>query len=109
MPAVFHSDGDVRLLLPAIARAGFVAVHGGGGLGPDAFERLFWTAREEGLAVIGGLLTTELENPARAEALGSRIGVLAQAGGLFVADDGGITTPEEASALVTALAAARDL
>lgn len=107
MPAVFHSDGDLRALLPAIARAGFVAVHTGGGLGIDAFERLFWAARDAGLAVVGGLVTDDLANPVRAEALGSRIGVLAQAGGLFVADDGGITTAEEVASLVTALAAAR--
>jgi len=107
MPAVFHSDGDIRPLLPAIARAGFVAVHAGGGLDVDAFERIFWSAREEGLAVIGGLLTVEIVNAVRAEALGSRIGVLARAGGLLLADDGGITTPLEMSALVTALVAAR--
>jgi hypothetical protein len=109
MPAVFHSDGDLRLLLPAIARAGFVAVHAGGGLGLEAFERLYWAAREEGLAVVGGFVTSELANAARAEALGSHVGVLAKTGGLFVADDGGITTPEEMAALVTALAAARDV
>jgi hypothetical protein len=109
LPAVFHSDGDIRLLLPAIARAGFVAVHTGGGLGVPAFDRLFWAAREAGLVVIGGLLTGELGNPARAEALGSMIGVLARAGGLFVADDGGITTEGEVAGLVKALAAARDV
>jgi hypothetical protein len=109
LPAVFHSDGDIRPLLPAIARAGFVAVHTGGGLGVSAFDRLFWAAREAGLAVIGGLLTGELGNPARAEALGSMIGVLARAGGLFVADDGGITGEREVAGLVTALAAARDV
>ena len=109
MAVIFHSDGDVRLLLTAIARAGFVAIHGGGGLEYPAFERLFWAAREEGLAFIGGLLTTELGNPASAEALGSKVGVLAKAGGLFVADDGGITTSAEMASLVTALAAARDV
>lgn len=108
VPAIFHSDGDVRPLLPAIHRAGFIAVHAGGGLGLEGFERLFWAARDEGIAVIGGLLTGELGNAARAERLGSSIGVLAQAGGLFVADDGGITTAAEMANLVTALAAARD-
>lgn len=107
-PAVFHSDGDIRHLLPAIKRAGFVAVHTGGGLDTEGFERLYWAARETGLAVIGGLQTAELGNAARAEALGSSVGVLAKAGGLFVADDGGITTAAEFAALVTALAAARD-
>lgn len=107
MPAVFHSDGDIRLLLPAIARAGFVAVHAGGGLTFPAFDRLFWAARDVGLAVVGGLLTSELGNAARAEALGSTLGVLAKAGGLFVADDGGITSSGEVADLVTALEAAR--
>lgn len=109
VPAVLHSDGDIRPLLPAVARAGFSAVHAGGGLGFEAFDRLFWAARDAGVAVIGGLLTAELGNPARAEAIGSTIGVLAQAGGLFVADDGGITTPAETANLVSALAAARDV
>lgn len=107
-PAIFHSDGDIRPLLPAIRRAGFTAVHAGGGLDLEAFERVFWAARDEGIAVIGGLLTAELGNAARAEALGSSIGVLAKAGGLFVADDGGITTPAEVGHLLSALAAARD-
>ena len=107
VPAVFHSDGDVRPLLPAIARAGFVALHAGGGLGFEAFDRLLWAAREAGIALIGGLLTGELGNAARSEALGSTIGVLAQAGGLLVADDGGITTEREVAGLVTALEAAR--
>lgn len=107
LPAIFHSDGDIRPLLPAIARAGFVAVHAGGGLTFEAFERLFWAVRSAGLALVGGLLTAELGNAARAEALGSAIGVLAHAGGLVVADDGGITTTHEVAGLVTALAAAR--
>ncbi|MDO8847471.1 MAG: uroporphyrinogen decarboxylase family protein [Coriobacteriia bacterium] len=108
VPAIFHSDGDIRPLLPAIGRAGFVAVHAGGGLGLDGLERLFWAAREEGIAMVGGLLTSELGNAARAEALGSSIGILAHTGGLLVADDGGITTAEEVANLLTALAAARD-
>jgi len=107
LPAVLHSDGDIRPLLPAIARAGFVAVHAGGGLGFDAFDRLFWAARDTGLAVIGGLLTGELGNPVRAEALGAAVGVIARAGGLLVADDGGITTAVQVANLVAALAAAR--
>lgn len=107
LPSVLHSDGDIRPLLPAIARAGFVAVHAGGGLGFEAFDRLFWASRDAELAVIGGLLTSELGNPARAEALGSAIGVIARAGGLLVADDGGITTSAEVANLVASVAAAR--
>lgn len=109
LPAIFHSDGDIRPLLPAIARAGFAGVHAGGGLTFEAFDRLYWAAREQELVVVGGMLTADLGNAARAEAIGSTIGVLAQAGGLFVADDGGITTPREVAGLVTALAAAREV
>ena len=105
--AILHSDGDVRPLLGAIRRAGFAGVHAGGGLSFEGFERLFWAARAEELAVLGGLQSVELTGLARAEVLGSRLGLLARAGGLFVADDGGITTTGESVALVHALEAAR--
>lgn len=108
LPAVLHSDGDIRVMLGAVKRAGFSAVHAGGGLTFDAFERLFWAARAEELVMIGGMQTRDLAGGlARAEVLGSRVGLLARAGGLLVADDGGITTPAEVVALSTALAAAR--
>jgi hypothetical protein len=107
VPAVLHSDGEIRPLLGAVRRAGFSAVHAGGGLSFDAFDRLFWAARSEELAVLGGLQTTELTSLTKAEVLGSRVGLLARAGGLLVADDGGITTTGEVVALAHALAAAR--
>ncbi len=106
---VLHSDGDVRPLLPAIARAGFVAIHAGGGLDFERFDKLFWAARDAGLAVIGGLLTGDLGHEIRAEAIGSTVGVVAEAGGLLVADDGGIVTHDEMHGLITALEAARGL
>lgn len=106
---VLHSDGDVRSLLPAISRSGFVAVHSGGGLDLGRFEKLFWAARTAGLAVIGGLLTGDLGNALKAEALGSTVGVIASAGGLLVADDGGISTSREMRGLIAALGAARSL
>lgn len=107
MPAVLHSDGDIRSLLPAIARAGFVGVHAGGGLRVDAFVRLVHAAREEGLSVIGGLLTGELTSATRAEALGGALGRLARGGGLVLADDGGITTVAQLERLKIALDVAR--
>ncbi|MCE5190531.1 MAG: hypothetical protein LLG08_01990 [Actinomycetia bacterium] len=107
-PAVLHSDGETRWLLGAVKRAGFSAMHAGGGLSFDAFERLFWAARALDLAVIGGMQSVELSGGlARAEVLGSRVGLLARAGGLLVADDGGITTGQEVAALSHALAVAK--
>ena len=107
-PTVLHSDGELRWLLPAVKRAGFAGVHTGGGLSFEGFERIFWAAHAAELGVVGGLQSTELSGGfARAEVLGSRVGLLARAGGLLVADDGGITTPAEVLALAQALKAAR--
>ncbi len=107
-PAVLHSDGDIRWLLPAVKRAGFAGVHAGGGLTFDAFERLFWVAHAEEIGVIGGLQTVELGGGrARAEVLGSRAGLLARAGGLLLADDGGVTEPQQVTLLADAVSAAR--
>ncbi|KAF0209007.1 MAG: uroporphyrinogen decarboxylase family protein [Actinomycetota bacterium] len=107
-PTVLHSDGEIRWLLPAIKRAGFAGIHGGGGLSFDAFERLFRAAHALEIAVIGGLPTADLlGGTAQAEMLGSRVGMLARAGGLLVADDGGITTKDEVLSLRDALVVAR--
>ena len=107
---ILHSDGDIRLLLPAISRAGFGGIHAGGGLDFDGFERLFVAARAAGLVVLGGLQTAELSSGfPKATALGSRAGVLARLGGLLLSDDGGLTQPLQVATLVAALMAARDV
>ncbi|MCL4078739.1 hypothetical protein MX659_03870 [Coriobacteriia bacterium Es71-Z0120] len=109
VPAVWHSDGDVRGLLAAARKAGFSAVHAGGGLDFDGFERIFWAARSAELMTIGGIPTRDLAaGLTHAEVVGSRAGLLARAGKLLVADDGGVTTAAEAHALVRAVAAARE-
>ncbi len=108
LPSILHSDGDIRSLLKAVRRAGFSAIHAGGGLTFDEFERVFWAARPHDLVVIGGVPTRELgAGRAHAEGIGSRAGLLARAGGLLLADDGGIQLPEELHALSVAVAAAR--
>lgn len=108
VPSVLHSDGDVRVFLGAVRAAGFSALHAGGGLEFEAFERLFWAARGLSLAVLGGLLTRDLaEGHLSAVGAGTRSGVLAQAGGLLMCDDGGMTTADEMRLYVSALQAAR--
>jgi hypothetical protein len=108
VPAVLHSDGDVRPLLPAIRHAGFTGIHCGGGLERDGFERLFWDARREGLAVVGGIATASLDVGSHAAVrAGTGAALLAHAGGLLVADDGGISTAGQVAAFATSLAAAR--
>ncbi len=108
LPCVWHSDGDVRAFLPAARRAGFTALHAGGGLGFEAFEKVFWACRSNGLAVLGGLLTRDLaDGHLSAVAAGTRAGILTQAGGLLLSDDGGMTTAEEMALFVSAMQAAR--
>lgn len=106
VPAVLHSDGDIRTLMSATAVTGFVAVHGDSG-GGRWFEESVRPARAAGLAVIGGLPTALLSDEATAVAAAEAAGVLASGGGLLVADDGGVTTPAEAAHLLLALRAAR--
>jgi len=107
VPSVFHSDGDIRALLVAVRKAGFVAVHPGG-LSESQFEPVLNAARHAGLQVLGGIEGEALRaGKLAAVAAGTRAAILAQAGGLLLADDGGITTAEELAALVEAFAAAR--
>jgi hypothetical protein len=101
VPAVLHSDGDVRSLMEAAALAGFVAVHGDGGAS-GRLESLA-AARLAGVALIGGIPTAALDDGSAAAAVGERARRLACEGGLLVADDGGITTVRQASALLAAL------
>jgi hypothetical protein len=104
---VFHSDGDIRTVLKAIRRAGFVALHSGGS-GWTGFEQLYSAARAVDLAVIGGLEGEDLRGGEVASiAAGTRAAVLASGSGLLAADDGGLTTVKEVDALVTALGATR--
>ena len=105
VPAIFHSDGDVRALLPALVRAGFSAVHLAG-LERESFEASFAVARSAGLVVLGGVHSAELLSGAAL--LGVGAGSLALAGGMLVCDDGGITMPEQIAAYASALDAARE-
>lgn len=103
LPMALHSDGDVRVLMPAFVRAGVSALHLGG-LGPDAFAASLTAAHAAGLVVLGGIEAATLLEGARHS--GERVGRLAVAGGLVVCDDGGLTRPEEVAAYATALEAA---
>ena len=106
LPALFHSDGDIRTLIPALRRAGFSGVHLAG-LDPLAFSANASAARAVGLVVLGGISAAELPEGARDE--GARAGAFAHSlGCAIVADDGGITTAEQLVALGAAFLAARD-
>jgi len=104
VPALFHSDGDVRALMPALVRAGFAAIHLGG-LSPEPFLASLSAARSAGLVVLGGIEAAALIGGARRA--GEHAAAAALLGGLVVCDDGGMTTAEELTAFASAIDAAR--
>lgn len=106
LPAIFHSDGDIRVLFPALKRAGFAAVHLGG-LDPAAFEVDATAARAADLVVLGGVSAPSVLGVSRDA--GERAGSFAASvGGVIVCDDGGLTSLEELAGVEVALEAARD-
>jgi hypothetical protein len=106
LPAVLHSDGDIRQLMSAAATAGFAAIHGDAG-GGRWFEESLPAAQAAGLMVIGGVPSAALASEADAVAAAECAHALAARGGLLVADDGGVTTPAEARHLLRALRVGR--
>ena len=108
LPCVLHTDGDARAFSRWTARAGFAAIHGGGGLPRQRLEPLIDDVRAAGLAFLGGILTSELGGgQMRAIAAGSIAGVQGMRSGVLVCDDGGMSTAEDAAAFASALHAAR--
>lgn len=107
VPSVFHSDGDVRPLMAGIRKAGFAALHPGG-LDPVQFQAVLAAAKRAGMQVLGGISGDALRaGDTSAVAAGTMAALWAEAGGLLISDDGGISTSQELAALVQAFAAAR--
>lgn len=102
--AIFHSDGDVRVLMPALARAGFSAIHLGG-LTPEPFLASLESARSAGMVVLGGIEAVALHDGSRR--LGEHAAAAALSGGLIICDDGGMTRTEEVAAFASAIDVAR--
>jgi hypothetical protein len=103
--AVFHSDGDVRALLPSLAGAGFDGVHFGL-LGAGQLAASVEAARSAGLCPVGGIEITSLVE-AGSRHVGAHAAALVRGGRLLLADDGGMTSAEDVAAFGAALDAAR--
>lgn len=98
VPAIFHSDGDIRVQLPALARAGFAGLHPGG-LVDEALAATHRVARGADLVVLGGLAAVRLLAGSRDSALAALD--FAEDRGVIITDDGGISSAEELAAFVT--------
>jgi hypothetical protein len=106
LPALFHSDGEIRALMPALTRAGFSAVHLAG-LDADSFAAAVAAARRSRLVVLGGIRAAAL--PEGAREAGERAGaVAASPGTMIVCADGGVGTFGQLGSLGAALLEARD-
>jgi hypothetical protein len=100
----FHSDGDVRSLMPSLARAGFSALHLAG-IAPDALESSIDAARASGLVPLGGIVASALgDDPI---GVGEAAGRAARSRGLLVCDDGGLAHAADIAAYRVAITAAR--
>ena len=104
-PAVFHSDGDVRALMPTLGAVGFDGVHFGTA-GRAGLRALVDAAHSAGLCPLGGLPVQALRasGPHRVGRLAAE---LASRGRLILADDGGMSSAEEVTALSAAMDSAR--
>lgn len=102
---VFHSDGDVRVLFPALSRAGFAGVHLGSA-GHEGIAAAMPAATRSGLALLGGVRVTALAHEG-ARHMGERLAALAAAGPLVICDDGGVSAPAEVAAIATVIESAR--
>lgn len=103
---LFHSDGDVRPLLPALAHAGFAAIHPGG-LTSNRLAAVAGGAWAKGMVVVGGLRAARLLSATREEATAAV--ALSGRGPLLISDDGGIASAEQLAAFVTAARTVRTL
>ena len=100
-PAVFHSDGDVRALMPALRSASFVGIHFGAA-GGAGLPSQFGAAHGAGLVPMGGMPARSLlENGATRTA--ESAAQLLTMGSCVVADDGGLVGAEETAAFGVAL------
>jgi len=104
-PSAFHSDGDVRALYPALAHAGFAAVHIAAGE-PGQTAAAFRATRAAGLVPMGGIAARALFAEG-ARATGAGAAQFAAGGPAVICDDGGMTSAEELAAFSSALDAAR--
>jgi len=104
-PAVFHSDGDIRALMPTLGAVGFDGIHFGTA-GRAGLPALVDAVHSAGLCPLGGMPVQALR-ASGAHRVGRQAAELAARGRLILADDGGMSSAEEVTALAAAMDSAR--
>lgn len=103
--AIFHSDGDVRVLYPALARAGFAGVHIAG-VDHDAGGVMAEAASDAGLLSMGGVSAVDLMRCETVEIVGHIVSAAVRPA--IICDDGGIADAAGLAAYADVLAALQD-
>lgn len=105
-PLLFHSDGDIATLYPALAGGCFAGVHIAAG-DVVATRDAIGAAAAAGLVPLGGIPAMSLESES-ASAIAMRISTFRPLGLRVVCDDGGMTDLSQASALARVYALLRE-
>lgn len=103
--AIFHSDGDVRALYPALAHAGFAGVHIAG-VDHIAVGVMAAAASDAGLLSMGGVAAVELARCGVAEIV--ELITSSSARPAIICDDGGIADAAGLATYSDVLAALQD-
>lgn len=103
---IFHSDGDVRALYPALAHAGFAGVHLAG-VDHEAVHVMTAAASDAGLLAMGGIAAVDLVCCEAVE-IAKRI-VSANPRPAIISDDGGIADAAGLAAFADVLDALRGM
>ncbi|MCL2024204.1 MAG: hypothetical protein FWG78_00270 [Coriobacteriia bacterium] len=98
----FHSDGDISTLYPAVAMAGFEAVHFAS-VPQSSVSSLADKARASGLTACGGVTAESLEAGKLPSETCRQIAILARRPNFIVCDDGGMTTKRQLEHYLEAL------
>ncbi|MGV8083138.1 MAG: hypothetical protein AB2L09_05860 [Coriobacteriia bacterium] len=106
LAALFHSDGDLRALYPALVHAGYSAVHLAG-LTREGIEVALAAVRQHGLSALGGIEVASLATEG-VERCARRVARLARAEGLIACDDGGGVTTDDVVFIASTLEAVRN-
>lgn len=105
IPAIFHSDGDIREYYPALYDAGFDAVH----VAHPSYETTLLMAQaalDRGLSVLGGIVTAHLlerpleEQVQQAKAFMQLEKTHGSKHSILLCDDGGLQSKEETARVI---------
>lgn len=102
VPAIFHSDGDIREYYPALAAAGFAGVHVSHPYA-ETVELMMRAAHEQNLAALGGIVTAHMLSRPVEELVQQAKALQELVGTVLICDDGGLQESAEVERVIEVL------